>query len=83
MDLVGGNERGNGRLKKLINSVYFEDGRPIDERCKFQACWKGLEGGENGERLLYTSRSALYRLSRAGDLSAATWLTHCIYDVFR
>ena len=50
MDLVGGNGRGNGGLKKLINSVYFKDERPVDEWCKCQACREGLEGGENGKK---------------------------------
>jgi len=76
--LVAGNGRGNGGLMKLRNSVYFEDGRPIDEKCKCQACWGGLGGGEGGGKTtrLYTSRSALHRLSKAGNPLAATLLTH-------
>ena len=63
---------------KLRNSVYFEDGRPIDEKGKCQACWGGLGGGEGGGKVtrLYTSRSALHRLSKTGNPLAATLLTH-------
>lgn len=47
-----------GGLKKLINSVYFEDGRPVDEWCKCQACREGLEGLEGGEN---RKKAAIYQ----------------------